>query len=76
MTAGRAFPPLDRAAEWAGERQPGVSAEDYLATSMVAPDAFVSPLFRPGQAGPTSGMPTLTLTAEEVDSLVAYLLEE
>lgn len=73
--AGSAFPPLDEVAEWAGGRQPGVSAEDYLARSMVAPGAFISPVFRSGQAGPTGRMPTLTLTTEEVNSLVAYLLE-
>lgn len=70
------FPPLDTAAQWAGDRQPGIGAQDHLAQSMVAPDAFISPVFRPGQAGPTGAMPVLTLTAEEVDSLVGYLLEQ
>ncbi len=74
--AGSAFPPLDAAAQWAGDRQPGVSAEDYLARSMVAPDAFISPGVQRGQLGQASAMPVLTLTTEEVDSLIGYLLEE
>lgn len=70
------FPSLDSAAQWAGDRQPGVSAQDYLAESMVAPDAFISPELQRGRLGQASGMPVLRLTAEEVDSLVSYLLQE
>lgn len=68
-----AFPPLDTAAEWAGDRREGISARDYLAESIAAPDAFTSPRFR-GGAGPATGMPTLIVTSEEVDALVDYLL--
>ncbi len=68
------FPSLGDASSWAGDRRPGVSAENYLAESMAAPDVFVSPAFN-GGVGPTSGMPQLRLTSDEIDDLVAYLLD-
>lgn len=68
------FPSLAHATEWAGDRRPGLTATDYLTESIVAPDAFVSPEFRPSQGGPTTAMPHLILTAEEVDALVDHLL--
>lgn len=70
------FPPLDDAPNWAADRRPGIDAEQYLAESIVAPDAFTSPLFRPGQRGPTSAMPRLRVTAQEVTALVDYLLDD
>jgi mono/diheme cytochrome c family protein len=62
-------PPLVDAATWAGTRRAGVSAPDYVRESILAPHAFVAPS--------SSGweMPTLTLTAEEVEHLVSYVLE-
>ena len=42
---------------------------------MAAPGVFISPEFSPGQSGPTTGMPQLQLTSEEIDAIVAYLLE-
>ena len=68
-----AFPQLDDASSWAGDRKPAMSAADYLAESMAAPAAFTSPAFSGGM-GPTSGMPQLRLTSEEIAALVAYLL--
>ena len=42
---------------------------------MAAPGVFISPEFSPGSGGPTTGMPQLPLTSEEIDALVAYLLD-
>lgn len=67
-----AGPPLVDAARWAGRRRPGLSAGDYLRESILAPDAFVSP----ASAASSREMPTLSLTADEVERLVAYLLAE
>lgn len=69
------YPPLDDAVSWAGVRRPGMSAADYLAESMAAPEAFSSPAFL-GGSGPSSSMPRLRLTSEEIRALVAYLLGE
>ncbi|MET0908164.1 MAG: cytochrome c, partial [Ilumatobacteraceae bacterium] len=69
------FPSLANATDWAGDRRPGVSAEAYLTESIAAPGVFISPEFHPGQSGPTTGMPALTLSAAEIDALVTYLLE-
>ena len=66
-------PSLANAASWAAQREPGVSATDYLAESMLAPSTFISPAFR-GEVGPMSGMPDLGLSPQEVDALIQYLL--
>lgn len=67
------FPSLIGADEWAGDRRPGMSADEYLTESIVEPSVFTSPAFT-GGVRPTNGMPNLTLTPDEVDELVAYLL--
>jgi mono/diheme cytochrome c family protein len=67
------LPSLADAGRWAGQRRPGVSAEDYLAESMRSPSAFISPAFS-GSAGPTTGMPLLRLTEDEIDAIVEYVL--
>lgn len=67
-TGSGAGPPLRDAATWAGTRRPGMGAAAYLEESILAPDAFRA-------AGGTFEMPTLVLTADEVDRLVVYLLE-
>jgi len=63
-------PPLLDAATWAGTRRPGLDAATYLAESMRTPSAYIA-------AGGDSplGMPSLVLTADEIDRLVAYLLD-
>ena len=68
-----AFPNLANARSWAGERVPGMSAEDYVAQSIRDPIAVISPQFSP-DGGPTTGMPTLALSDAEVTALVEYLL--
>ncbi len=65
-----AGPPLVDVAGWAGSRRPGTDAATYVAQSIRDPAAFLSPV----RNGDTV-MPTLTVTAEEVDRLVDYLLE-
>lgn len=70
--AGGPDPDLSDAATWAGERRPGMSAEEYLAESIRDPGAFP-----PGQEdhmGYMGAMPQLGLSDEEVDALVDYLL--
>ena len=70
---GDGFPPLDDAASWAGTRREGMTAEEYISESMRVPSASISPVF-PGAVGGTSAMPTLILSPEEIDAIVAYLL--
>ena len=74
-TSPHGLPNLRKASTWAGTRQPGQSAEQYLAESMRSPGVFISPTFERPQ-GPTTGMPTLALSEAEIDVLVAYLLGE
>ena len=71
---GGSFPSLVDAAEWAGERRPGMSAEEYVSESIRTPSAFISPAFNGPVAG-TEGMPDLGLTEVEIDALVDYLLQ-
>ncbi|HEX6235903.1 MAG TPA: c-type cytochrome, partial [Acidimicrobiales bacterium] len=65
-------PDLSDAASWAGERRPGMSAEEYLAESVRAPQAFISPAAAPG--GPPGGMPRLEVADAELDALVELLM--
>lgn len=64
-------PPLLDAAAWAGTRRPGLDAAAYLTESMRAPGAYVAS----GGGGGPFGMPSLVLTDDEIDRLVAYLLD-
>jgi mono/diheme cytochrome c family protein len=66
------YPDLRHAADWAGERRPGMSAEAYLAESIRDPGAFAAPNGWAAEGGPT--MPYLDVSDAEVDALVAYLL--
>ena len=65
------YPDLRDAASWAKDRRPGVSARDYLIQSIRFPDAFLSPAYTGGGHSP---MPTLQLSARELDAVVDYLL--
>ena len=60
----------------AATRQPGVSAEDYLRQSITEPEAFVAEGVE--RAVPGLMLPALTagLTDEDVDALVAFLMEQ
>ena len=66
-------PSLAHAPDWASTRVEGMSAPDYLAQSMRQPSAFISPAWA-GPDGPTTGMPQLQLSDEEVEALVHFLL--
>ena len=61
-------PDLRELAFIAGERVEGVTAEEYVRQSIAAPDAYRVP------GNWASAMPQLSLTADEIDALVAYLL--
>jgi hypothetical protein len=64
-------PSLREAADWAGTRVLGTSAADYVRQSVVAPQSFQSPAV----TDPGFEMPTITVSAEELDALVAYVLQ-
>lgn len=68
------FPSLADVPAWAGDRRPGLSAEEYVAESIRSPSAFISPEFRPG--GATDAMPDLRLSEAEIAAVVAYLLSD
>lgn len=65
----RLGPPLDHIGTLAAQREPGVSAVDYLRQSIVDPGAYLVP-------GYTDSMPrglARDLPPEDLDALVAYL---
>ncbi len=68
------FPDLSDAASWAASRRDGYSAMAYLAESIRNPSAFISPVWA-GGVGPTTAMPVLALSDEEIDALTDYLLQ-
>jgi ferredoxin/mono/diheme cytochrome c family protein len=66
----RVGPSLSGVADRAGDRVPGLSAEQYLRQSVLDPDAYVVDGFRPGQMLPIYGE---RLSDEQIDSLIEYL---
>lgn len=64
-------PNLAGVAAIAGERVPGLSAEEYLRASLLDPDAY---LVQPYQEGIMYRGYAEALTPEELSDLVAYLL--
>ena len=77
--AGVLGPPLDGIATSAGNRISGYSAEEYIRESIVEPDAYtagtadgLSQDYQEGLMAAT--MAGITLSDEDVDSLVEYLL--
>ena len=69
------FPPLTDAGAWAALRLPDMTAREYLAESITEPNVFISPAFAGGN-GPATAMPNLTLTPDEVDAIIDYLLSK
>lgn len=63
-------PELTGLAERAGERRPGMSAQDYVRESLRTPSAFIVPEY----ASATFGMPDLGLSDAEIAALSAFLL--
>lgn len=64
-------PSLDGIAVRAAQRVPNQSAEDYLYDSILSPDKFIVEGFKEGAMQQTFGT---TLSSEELDQIVAYLL--
>lgn len=69
-------PDLSNIGTVAAERKPGVSAEDYLRESIMDPNAFIAPECPFGACVPGAMPATLatTLTTEEIDAVIQYLL--
>lgn len=63
-----AGPDLRALPQVAGERRPGLSADDYIRESILTPQAFMVPGFEGGTT-----MPTLQLGPDEVDAIVEYI---
>jgi mono/diheme cytochrome c family protein len=64
-------PSLANLKDRAAKTRPGYSAEKYVRESVLAPNAFKAD---GSSGGLSSGMPTLPVSATELDALVAYLL--
>ena len=71
----QAGPSLAAAPTWAGERVDGMSAEEYIEQSIRSPSAVISPEFTRTTGGPTTGMPLLQVSDDEIAALVHYLLD-
>lgn len=65
------FPDLDGIGARAATRVPGLSALDYIAQSMYAPEAYIVPGFNPGM--PVINRPPIGLTDQEILCVIAYL---
>jgi len=65
------FPDLQGIATRAGTRVPGLSALDYLAQSIYAPEAYIVPGFNPGM--PVINKPPIGLSDQEILAVIAYL---
>lgn len=65
---GTVGPDLSQVAATAGQRVPGLSAEQYLRQSIQDPDAYTVAGFQKGV------MPKLPLNDQQVNDLVAFLL--
>jgi mono/diheme cytochrome c family protein len=70
-TSGNIGPPLDDLSSVAGDREPGVSAEEYVRESLLDPDAFTVEGFQAGVMPSYDGR----LDEEQLRELVNYLLE-
>jgi mono/diheme cytochrome c family protein len=66
------LPDLTTVAEWGGTRRPGMDAAAYVAESVRSPSAFLAPGW--SSNGPTTGMPSLVVTDDELDAIIGYLL--
>ncbi len=72
---GTLGPNLDNIGAVAGTRVDGLSAQEYLLESILDPNAFIVPDCPMGPCLPNVMLPNLAdiLTAEEIDTIVAYL---
>ena len=71
LSEGIIGPALDGIASRAGDRVSGLSAEEYIRESILNPNAFMVEGFAEGIMLPNFGE---TLSEEQIDSLVAFLL--
>lgn len=69
-TPGR-YPDLANIGVTAATRKPGMSAEEYLAESIYAPNAYIVEGFLPGM--PYINKPPISLTDKEILTVIAYL---
>ena len=70
---GEGFPSLAEVGEWAADRAPGLTGQEYVVQSILAPSLVISPEFS-GTSGPTEAMPALGLSEAEAEAIAAYLL--
>ncbi|MCC6629890.1 MAG: cytochrome c [Chloroflexi bacterium] len=70
---GAVGPNLSTEGTTAATRKPGTSAKDYITESIVNPGAFVVPGYTAGVMPGTYGQ---TLTKDQIEQLVDYLLEQ
>ena len=69
-TSSTRYPRLVDASVWAGNRRPGMTAEEYIAQSIREPSAFISP-----ESTGDATMPQLDVSDDEVEALIDYLLD-
>jgi mono/diheme cytochrome c family protein len=72
---GQVGPDLSNIGVDGASRIPGYTAEQYIRESLLNPNAFIAPECPAGPCLPNLMVQNLgdTLTAEEIDTLVAYL---
>ncbi len=76
VSAGVVGPDLTYIGSEAADRIPGMSAEDYLTESITNPEAFIAEGVERAMPGLMTAAVTSHLTDEQVDGLVAFLLEQ
>ena len=76
VASGLIGPDLTRIGTDAATRKPGTSAEDYIRESIEDPKAFVAEGVERATPGLMTNDITEKLTAEQVDALVEFLLEQ
>jgi hypothetical protein len=75
VAAGLIGPDLTHIATDAANRKPGMSARDYIRESIRDPEVFVPTGVDRATAGLMTNSITQGLTDDQVDALVAFLLE-
>ena len=76
VAAGMVGPDLTHIGSEAASRKPEMSAEEYLMESIKNPEAFVAEGVERAMPGLMTAAVTANLTDEQVDGLVAFLLEQ
>ena len=76
VAAGMVGPDLTHIGSEAASRKPGMSPEDYLIESIKMPEAFVAEGVERAMPGLMTAAVTSHLTDEQVEGLVAFLLEQ